>query len=47
VACYPEEGDTTEELLTAAARRMQANKHLRKTMLTLANAPMNTLDAFR
>jgi len=47
VACYPDEGDTTEELLTAAARKMQNNKHLRKTVLTLANAPMNTLDAFR
>ena len=47
VACYPEEGDTTEELLTAAARKMQSNKHLRKTVLMLANAPMNTLDAFR
>jgi diguanylate cyclase (GGDEF)-like protein/putative nucleotidyltransferase with HDIG domain len=47
VACYPDEGDTTEELLTAAARKMQANKHLRKTVLTLTNAPMNTLDAFR
>jgi diguanylate cyclase (GGDEF)-like protein len=47
VACYPDEGDSTEELLTAAARKMQANKHLRKTVLTLSNAPMNTLDAFR
>jgi diguanylate cyclase (GGDEF)-like protein/putative nucleotidyltransferase with HDIG domain len=47
VACYPEDGDTTEELLTAAARKMQSNKHSRKTVLTLANSPMNTLDAFR
>jgi diguanylate cyclase (GGDEF)-like protein len=47
VACYPEEGDTTEELLTAAARKMQADKHARKTVLTLANSPISTLDAFR
>lgn len=47
VACYPEEGETTEELLTAAARKMQSNKHLRKTVITLANSPINTLDAFR
>ena len=47
VACFPDEGDTTEELLTAAARRMQSNKHARKTVITLANAPITTLDAFR
>ena len=47
VACYPEEGDTTEELLTAAARKMQTNKHSRKTVISLANAPITTLDAFR
>ena len=47
VACYPEEGETTEELLTAAARKMQNNKHLRKTVITLASSPINTLDAFR
>jgi diguanylate cyclase (GGDEF)-like protein/putative nucleotidyltransferase with HDIG domain len=47
VACYPEEGETTEELLTAAARKMQGNKHLRKTVLTLANSPINAIDAFR
>jgi GGDEF domain-containing protein len=47
VACYPEEGETTEELLTAAARKMQSNKHLRKTVLTLANSPINAIDAFR
>jgi len=47
VACYPDEGDTTEELLTAAARKMQSNKHARKTVITLANAPITTLDAFR
>ena len=47
VACYPDEGETTEELLTAAARKMQNNKHLRKTVITLASSPINTLDAFR
>ncbi len=47
VACYPEEGETTEELLTAAARKMQTNKHLRKTVITLASSPIHTLDAFR
>ena len=47
VACFPDEGETTEELLTAAARRMQSNKHLRKTVITLANSPMTSLDAFR
>jgi diguanylate cyclase (GGDEF)-like protein/putative nucleotidyltransferase with HDIG domain len=47
VACFPEDGETTEELLTAAARKMQSNKHSRKTVLTLANSPMNTLDALR
>jgi len=47
VACYPEEGETTEELLTAAARKMQSNKHLRKTVITLANSPINTIDALR
>jgi diguanylate cyclase (GGDEF)-like protein/putative nucleotidyltransferase with HDIG domain len=47
IACYPEEGETTEELLTAAARRMQSNKHSRKTELNLTNGSMHTLDAFR
>jgi diguanylate cyclase (GGDEF)-like protein len=46
IACFPEEGETTEELLTAAARKMQNNKHSRKTLLTIANSPVNTIDAF-
>ncbi len=46
VACFPEDGETTEELLTAAARKMQSNKHSRKTVLSLANDPMTTIDAF-
>jgi diguanylate cyclase (GGDEF)-like protein/putative nucleotidyltransferase with HDIG domain len=47
VACYPDEGETTEELLTAAARKMQSKKHSRKTVVSLANAPITSLDAFR
>jgi len=47
VACFPDDGETTEELLTAAARKMQSNKHSRKTVITLANSPMSTIDAFR
>ena len=46
VACFPEEGETTEELLTAAARKMQSNKHSRKTVLTLADSSMISLDSF-
>jgi diguanylate cyclase (GGDEF)-like protein/putative nucleotidyltransferase with HDIG domain len=46
VACFPDQGETTEELLTAAARNMQINKHSRKTSLTLANSVVTTLDAF-
>ncbi|HSS19445.1 MAG TPA: diguanylate cyclase [Pyrinomonadaceae bacterium] len=46
-ACFPDEGETTEELLTAAARKMQSNKHSRKTTLTLANSHITVLDAFR
>jgi len=47
VACFPDQGDTTEELLTAAGRQMQRDKHSRKTQLHLANTPVTTLDAFR
>ncbi len=47
VACFPEDGETTEELLTAAAGKMQSDKHSRKTVLTLANSPVSNIDAFR
>jgi diguanylate cyclase (GGDEF)-like protein len=47
VACFPEDGETTEELLTAAARNMQTDKHSRKTILTLANAPVSSFDMLR
>ena len=47
VACFPDDGETTEELLTAAAKGMQANKHSRKTVISLNNASVTNLDAFR
>jgi diguanylate cyclase (GGDEF)-like protein/putative nucleotidyltransferase with HDIG domain len=47
VACFPEDGETTEELLTAAARKMQHDKHGRKTVLTLTNTPVSAIDMMR
>jgi diguanylate cyclase (GGDEF)-like protein len=44
VACFPEDGETTEELLTTAARRMQQDKNSRKTVLTLAGAGRSSID---
>ncbi|HEU4712765.1 MAG TPA: diguanylate cyclase [Pyrinomonadaceae bacterium] len=44
VACFPEDGETSEELLTAAARRMQSDKHSRKTVLTVAEAGVSSID---
>lgn len=44
VACFPEDGETSEELLTAAARRMQRDKHGRKTVLTVASAGVSSID---
>jgi len=44
VACFPEDGETTEELLTTAARRMQQDKNSRKTVLTLAGAGVSSID---
>lgn len=44
VACFPEDGETSEELLTAAARRMQRDKHGRKTFLTVAGAGVSSID---
>jgi diguanylate cyclase (GGDEF)-like protein/putative nucleotidyltransferase with HDIG domain len=43
-ACFPEDGETTEELLTTAARKMQRDKHSRKTALTLAGSRMEQID---
>jgi diguanylate cyclase (GGDEF)-like protein len=39
IACFPENGETTEELLTAAARNMQQDKHTRKNLHNLATMP--------
>jgi diguanylate cyclase (GGDEF)-like protein len=36
VACFPINGETTEELLTTAARNMQQDKHTRKNMVSIA-----------
>jgi diguanylate cyclase (GGDEF)-like protein/putative nucleotidyltransferase with HDIG domain len=44
VACFPDDGETTEELLTTAARRMQTEKNGRKTLLTVAGAGINSVD---
>ncbi len=39
VACFPLNGETTEELLTTAARNMQRDKHTRKNLLSLSTMP--------
>jgi diguanylate cyclase (GGDEF)-like protein/putative nucleotidyltransferase with HDIG domain len=39
VACFPNAGETTEELLTAAARNMQRDKHSRKNLHNLSTLP--------
>ena len=44
VACFPEDGETTEELLTAAAGRMQRDKNSRKAILTVASAGVSSID---
>ena len=44
VACFPEDGETSEELLTAAAGRMQRDKHGRKAILTIAGAGVSSID---
>jgi diguanylate cyclase (GGDEF)-like protein/putative nucleotidyltransferase with HDIG domain len=44
VACFPEDGETSEELLSAAARRMQHDKNGRKTILTVASAGVSSID---
>jgi diguanylate cyclase (GGDEF)-like protein/putative nucleotidyltransferase with HDIG domain len=44
VACFPEDGETSEELLSAAARRMQHDKNGRKTVLTAAAAGVASID---
>jgi diguanylate cyclase (GGDEF)-like protein/putative nucleotidyltransferase with HDIG domain len=44
VACFPEDGETSEELLSTAARRMQQNKNSRKAILTVAEAGIHSID---
>ena len=44
VACFPEDGETSEELLSAAARRMQTDRNGRKTVLTVAGAGLASID---
>ncbi|MDX6443820.1 MAG: hypothetical protein QOH71_894 [Blastocatellia bacterium] len=39
ISCFPDNGETTEELLTAAARNMQRDKHTRKNLLSLSSMP--------
>jgi diguanylate cyclase (GGDEF)-like protein len=39
IAVFPENGETTEELLTAAARTMQQDKHTRKNLHNLSTMP--------
>ncbi|MDT4968690.1 MAG: hypothetical protein QOJ64_3427 [Acidobacteriota bacterium] len=38
VACFPTDGETTEQLLTTAARNMQQDKHARKLIPTLSES---------
>jgi diguanylate cyclase (GGDEF)-like protein/putative nucleotidyltransferase with HDIG domain len=44
VACFPDDGETSEELLSAAARRMQTDKNSRKAILTVASAGVSSID---
>jgi diguanylate cyclase (GGDEF)-like protein/putative nucleotidyltransferase with HDIG domain len=44
VACFPDDGETSEELLSAAARRMQQDKNARKTVITVAGAGLSAID---
>ncbi len=44
VACFPDDGETSEELLRAAARRMQHDKNARKAILTVASAGVSSID---
>src|SRR5437588_3123501 len=39
MSCFPADGETTEELLTAAARNMQRDKHSRKNLHNLSTLP--------
>ena len=39
ISCFPDNGETTEELLTTAARNMQRDKHTRKNLISLSTMP--------
>jgi diguanylate cyclase (GGDEF)-like protein/putative nucleotidyltransferase with HDIG domain len=39
IACFPDDGETTESLLTSAARNMQQDKHTRKNLHNLSTMP--------
>ena len=39
ISCFPNDGETTEELLTKAARNMQHDKHSRKNLINLTTMP--------
>jgi len=39
IASFPDNGETTEELLTSAARNMQRDKHTRKNLISLSTMP--------
>ena len=39
IASFPENGESTEELLTTAARNMQRDKHTRKNLINLSTMP--------
>jgi diguanylate cyclase (GGDEF)-like protein/putative nucleotidyltransferase with HDIG domain len=39
ISCFPTNGETTEELLTSAARSMQEDKHARKNLHNLSTMP--------
>jgi diguanylate cyclase (GGDEF)-like protein len=43
-ASFPDDGETTEELLTSASRNMQRDKHSRKTVLTIAGSHLEQID---
>lgn len=48
ISCFPADGETTEELLTAAARNMQRDKHARKAVPVLSAAPSaSSIDSYR
>lgn len=40
ISCFPADGETTEALLTVAARNMQQDKHARKLIPTLSGQPL-------